>query len=66
MTQTAAEPPVIEGLDPDLYVDVDLSSADLKADPAAHIYAIGHSSRNPMSIIHGRPHVVSCRHGELA
>ncbi len=64
MQQAIAEPPVIPALDPELFIDVDLFSPAMKADPAATF--VDWAERPPFYVtIHGRPNVVICRYDEV-
>ena len=62
--QAAIQVPVIPPLDPSLFVEVDLYSQEIKADPSQWFLQWG--SRDPFYVmIHGRPNAVICRHEQV-
>ena len=65
MTAKAAiEIPVIPPLDPSRFVDVDLYSQEIKADPSK--WFLQWADKPPFYVmVHGRPNVVICRHEQV-
>lgn len=58
------KPPVIPALDPERFIDVDLFSPQMKADPT-QIFARWAEQPPFYVTIHGRPNVVICRYKEV-
>ncbi|MDB6060347.1 MAG: hypothetical protein JWM78_450 [Verrucomicrobiaceae bacterium] len=62
--QAAIDVPVIPPLDPALFVDVDLYSQEIKADPSP--WFLQWADKPPFYVmIHGRPNAVICRHEQV-
>ena len=64
ITKAVLDAPVIPALDPSRFVDVDIYSQEIKADPS--LWFLQWADKPPFYVmVHGRPNAVICRHEQV-